>query len=103
MVACVTEPKLNVVEESASTGAAAPVPLTATDCVVGDALSVKTRFAERLPEAVGAKRSRVVQLAATASDAGQLLILVKDVGLVPLSTMEEMDSGPVPELVRVMA
>ena len=31
VVACVTEPKLSVVEESASTGAAAPVPLSATD------------------------------------------------------------------------
>ena len=66
-------------------------------------MSVKTRFAERLPEAVGAKRSRVVQLAATASEAGQLLILVKEVGLVPLSAMEDIVSGPVPELVRVMA
>ncbi len=103
VVACVTEPKLSVVEESVSTGAAAPVPLSDTVWVVGDALSVKTRLAERLPEAVGAMRTKTVQLAAAASEAGQLLILVKEVGLVPLSVMEEKDSGPVPELLRVMA
>lgn len=110
MTACTAEPllavreaKVSVVAESVSVGALPPVPLRETDWVVGDALPMKMRVAVLLPVVVGAKRTKAVQLAATASEAGQLLIWVKEVGLVPAKAMEEMVSGPVPELVRVTA
>ena len=73
------------------------------DWVVGGALSEKTSVADRLPEAVGEKRTRAVQPAATASVAGQLFICAKDFGVVPPSAIEEMESAALPVLVRVMA
>jgi len=99
----VREGKLRVVDESVSVGALPPVPLSATVWEVGEALSVKTRVADLLPVAVGAKRIRAVQLAAAASEAGQLFICVKEVGLVPPRAMEERAKGALPELVRVRA
>jgi hypothetical protein len=84
-------------------GALTPVPLKLTDCVVGFALSVKTRVADLLPKAVGAKLASTVQLAETASVPGQLFICVNEVGLVPPSAIEVRVRAPVPEFVRVMA
>ena len=96
-----TAPKASVVEESERVGALTPLPLRVTDCVGVVPLSEKTREAERLPSAVGAKRSSTMQLAAAASELGQLFICVKDVEFVPLSTMKEKVSGALPVLVSV--
>lgn len=65
-------------------------------------MSVKTSVADLLPEAVGAKRVRTVQLADTAKELGQLFICEKEVGFVPPSAMEVRVRAAVPELVRVM-
>jgi len=99
----VTVPKLNVVVERVSVAALTPVPFKVTSCVVGLALSVKTSVADLLPDAVGPKRVRIVQLADTARLPGQLLISENEVGFVPLNAMEVRLSAAVPELVRVMA
>lgn len=98
-----TVPKLRTEVESASGAALTPVPVRVTSCVVGLALSVKTSVADLLPDAVGAKRVRIVQLADIARLPGQLLISENEVGLVPLNVMEVRLSAAVPELVRVMA
>jgi hypothetical protein len=98
-----TAPKLSVVDDSVMAGAAAPVPLRVTDCVVGEALSVKTSVAVLLPATVGAKRTNAVQLAAAASEAGQLFTWLKEVGFVPPSATEEMVSALLPVLVSEMA
>lgn len=98
----VIEPKLSVLDESANDGAMPPDPLRATDWVVGDALSVKTRVAAMLPVVMGLKRTSAVQLADTASELGQLFIWLKEVGLAPANVNEEKISGPLPALVRVM-
>ena len=74
MVPDLTVPKLSDVAETVHDGAAMPVPVNATDCVAELALSVMTSVAERAPEAVGAKLARMVQLAETASELGQLFI-----------------------------
>ena len=105
LVLCVTEPKLRVVEESTIVGAATPVPLSDTVWVAEEALealSEKISVADWAPETAGAKRSRAVQLADAASELGQLFIWLKDLGLEPPRAMEEMASGALPVLVRVM-
>lgn len=102
-VPCVMEPKLSVVVESENVGAVPPVPLSVADCVVDDALSVKTRVADWLPVAVGEKRTRAVQLADTARELGQLLSCEKEAWLVPPSVIEEMASAALPVLVMAMA
>ena len=66
-------------------------------------MSEKTSIADRIPDAVGAKRTRAVQLDDTASELGQLFIWLKEVGFMPLSAIEEMVSAALPVLVRVMA
>ena len=102
MVPGVTVPKLSVLAERVSVGALTPVPVRVTLCVAGLALSVKTRVAALLPKAVGAKRVRIVQLADTAREPGQLLICENEVGFAPLIAMEVRLSAAVPVLVRVM-
>lgn len=103
VVPVVTVPKLSVVVERVSVAALTPVPVRATLCVAGLALSVKSNVADLLPEAVGAKRVITVQLADTARELGQLLIWENEVGFVPPNAMEVKLSAAVPELVRVMA
>ena len=99
----VTVPKLNVLVESVSVATLTPVPARVMLCVVGLALLVKTSVADLLPKVVGAKRVRMVQVADTAREAGQLLISVNEVGLIPLNVMAVRLSAAVPELVRVRA
>lgn len=94
--------KVNEVAESVSVAGLTPVPVRATDCVVGLALSVKTSVADLAPKAVGAKRVSTVQLAATARELGQLLISVKEVRFVPPNAIELNVSAALPELVSVM-
>ena len=96
-----TVPKLSEVPERLKADAVTPVPVKATDCVAGLALSVKTNAADLEPEAVGAKLARTVQLAETASVPGQLFICVQDVGFVPPNATELIVNAAVPEFVRV--
>lgn len=65
-------------------------------------MSVKTRVAVPAPEVVEAKRTSAVHAADAGSEPGQLFIWLKKVGFEPPSLMEEMVSGAVPVLVRVM-
>jgi len=99
----VTVPKLNVLVERVIVAALTPVPVRVMLCMAGLALSLKTSVADLLPKTVGAERVRMVQVADTAREAGQLLISVNEVGLIPLNVMEVRLSAAVPELVRVTA
>ena len=79
---------------------ALPVPDSATLCGLPAALSLTLTFAARLPVAVGLKVTEIVQVAFTASDAGQSLVCVKSPGFVPVSVTLLMVSGAVPVLRR---
>src|SRR5213593_2962406 len=73
-----------------------PVPERATACGLPGALSVTLTFALRLPVAVGLKLTVIVQVALTASDAGQSFVCVKSPGFVPVRAMPLIVSGAVP-------
>src|SRR5258708_461932 len=68
------------------------------------ASSVMTTIAARAPTVLGASETLIAQVAPTAyAGAVQLLDKVKSAALVPPSATELMWSGPVPELVSVVA
>lgn len=98
----VTVPKLSAEVERVNVAALTPLPDSETVCVVGLALSVKTSVADLVPDAVGAKRARIVQLAEIAKELGQLFICEKEVGFVPPSAIDMRFSAATPVLVRVI-
>ena len=69
-------PKLRLVVERVAAGpvVVAPVPLRLTVCGLPAALSVIERVPERVPVAVGVKVTLMVQLAAAATEAPQVLV-----------------------------
>lgn len=70
-------------------------------CGEPGASSVIIRFAARWPVAMGLKRSEIVQLAAGATGAVQLLVKLNSAGLAPPRATDEMWSGAFPELTTV--
>ena len=76
---------------------AAPVPVSATVCGLPVALSEMVMVPGWLPVAVGVKVTVMVQLAAAATDAPQVLVWAYGV----LAAMLVMVSAPVPPLVSV--
>ena len=80
-------------------GAAVAVPLSETCCGLDAALSVKVTAPVRVPVAVGAKTTEIVQLAFTARLAPQLFDWAKS----PEAAMPLMASAAVPLLVKVTA
>ena len=83
-----------------------PVPPRVTDCVIGLALSVTVRVAERPPEAEGVKVTLMVQFAPAATEPPQfvagIVVKAKSAALVPLLAMLVMVSRLSPPLCRVM-
>ena len=70
--------------------AAAPVPVSATDCGLPAALSVKVRLALRAPFAPGVKVTLIVQELPAASvllPLGQVLVCAKSEAFVPVRAM----------------
>jgi hypothetical protein len=82
--------------------AAAPVPVSGTNCGLPAALSAKLTFALRAPVAVGVNVTLTVQFAFAASEAGQALVCAKSPGLVPVTVIPEIVSAALPVLVSVM-
>ena len=90
-------PKLRLVGEKLIPGAVVPVPVRATVCGLPVALSVTVIAPVRAPAAVGVKITEIVQLAAGATDAPQVLVWLKS----PLGVMLAMVRVAVPVLVSV--
>src|SRR5258708_38844667 len=70
-------------------------------CGEPGASSVIIKFAVRWPTPIGLKASEIVQLAAGATGAVQLLVKLKSEGLGPLRETEETWRGGVPKLMTV--
>ena len=86
------------------TPGAVPVPLSAAVCGLPPALSEMLRAAVLEPAAVGVKVTEMVQLAPAARVlglVGQVFVWPKSAALVPVSPIELIVSGAVPELVKV--
>jgi hypothetical protein len=77
---------------------AVPVPVSETAWGDPAALSAMEREAVRLPAEAGVKATVMVQVAAAASDAPQLLVCAKLPAFVPLMEMPEMVKAAVPGL-----
>src|SRR5579884_658235 len=91
-------------EPTVGAEAASPVPLKPTGCVLPATppeLSVKTRFADRLPVPFGVKITDTVQLAPTTRLEPQVVVFEKSPGFVPLKLMLVISSVPVPLFVSV--
>ena len=83
-------------------GPPVPRPERATCWGLDGSLSVKVRFAVRIPEIVGTKITVVVQLEEAAKVEPQLFLLIlKSPGLAPVSAMLLMVIALLPVLVRV--
>ena len=99
------EPNDTLVGDRLTAGATATaVPDSETLCGLLAALSVIWTAAVRAPEAVGANVTEIVQLAFTASvagDTGQVLVCAKSAAFAPVTATLEMVSGAAPELVKV--
>jgi len=78
-----------------------PAPERLTACGLPKALSVKVSDAVRLPLAVGAKVTLIVQLAPGASEPPQVLAWAKSPVLAPVSATLAMLSVALPLLPRV--
>lgn len=78
-----------------------PVPLKTRVCGESGALSERTRFAERWPEAEGLKTSEMVQLEPGATAVVQLLVKLKSKALGPVRETEETVREAFPELMTV--
>jgi hypothetical protein len=97
------EPKLRLAGVRLTAGAV-PTPLSAMVCGLFGALSVIETLALRLPVAVGAKSTEIVQLAFAARVAGlmgQSLFCAKSPALVPVTPMIPIAKGALPEFVSV--
>jgi len=79
-----------------------PVPLRATVCGESVALFTMLTAAAAEPDAVGVNVTLMVQLAATARLAAQLLIALNSAALVPVSALLPRVSSAAPELVSVI-
>ena len=83
--------KDSAVAEKVMAGTAAmPVPLRRRVCGEAGASSVIIKFAVRWPGAIGLKTSKIVQLAAGATETVQLLVKLKSEASGPLRETEEM-------------
>ena len=89
-------PKAKLVGKKLALGAA-PVPVSATVCGLPVAVSVTVMVPGWLPVAVGVKVTVMVQLAAAATDAPQVLVWA----YCALAAMLVMVSAPVPPVVSV--
>lgn len=78
-----------------------PVPLRAKVCGDPGTSSEMIRLAVRCPGAVGLKTSKIVQFAAGATGAVQLLVKLNSEALGPPRETEETFSGALPELMMV--
>lgn len=78
-----------------------PVPERATDWGELAALSTKSSVALKAPVDLGLKTTETVQVALTAREAAQVVVLVKDAGFVPLSLMLVRLSVAVPVFLSV--
>jgi hypothetical protein len=95
-------PKVKLVADSDTAGAAMPVPLNATECGDPLALSVMETAAVSAPAAVGAKCPWIVQFAPAARLVPQLLPNANEDAFVPVTATLEMVSVPLPMFVRVI-
>src|SRR6266849_10998687 len=82
--------------------AGSAVALSEIVCGEPGASSVISKFAVRWPGPIGLKKSEIVQLAAGATGAVQLLVKLKSEGLGPLRAAKETLRGAVPELITVI-
>lgn len=94
------EPK-DRLDELSCTDGETPVPESDTLSGLSPALSVTFTVAVRLPVAVGAKLTEMVQLAPAPRLAGHVLVWVKSPGLVPLRAMLLIARAVLPVFVRV--
>ena len=85
------------------TAGAPPVPVRVTDCGLPVALSLMATVAVRVPGAVGAKVTLIVQLPPAATELPQLLLWLKSPALLPANTRLVMPKAAFPELVSRMA
>lgn len=87
----------------AGPGTKAGLAVALSEIVCGDpgASSAITKLAPRWPEPIGLKTSEIVQLAAGATGAVQLLVKLNSEALTPLRETEETWSGAVPEFKTV--
>ena len=86
------------------TAGTVPVPLSTTVCGLPGASSTSETPALRLPAAVGANVTEIVQLAPTPSVlglSGQVFVCAKSPAFVPVTPIESIVSAALPELVRV--
>src|SRR5271170_3514385 len=67
-----------------------PVPVRATVCGLPVRLSAMLTEAVRVPATVGTKATEIVQLAATAREAPQVLVWIKSPAFVPVMVMPVM-------------
>jgi hypothetical protein len=77
------------------------VPVNATVCGLPVALSAMLMAAVREPVAVGLKVTLIVQLASTASDAGQVFVSAKSPEFVPVRVIPEIAKAALPPFVKV--
>jgi hypothetical protein len=90
--------KVKLVGERLTAGVnTTPVPLSVTACGLAGALSLTEIAPVRVPDAVGAKRTEMLQLALAARLEPQLLVCEKS----PVAAMLLMESEPDPVLVSV--
>lgn len=89
---------ISVVGESVASGASAAVPVPVSVAVCGEpvALSATLMLADNVVALPGVKVTEMVQVAETASEAGQLFVWAKLLGLVPVIVMPVMVSAAVP-------
>jgi hypothetical protein len=80
-----------------------PVPVKLTVCGLPKALSVMLTEAVRLPVAVGAKVTLILQLPPAGTELPQLLDSLKSPAFVPVTAMPVMVKAAVPVLLRVTA
>jgi hypothetical protein len=98
------EPNARLAGVSVTPGAV-PVPLSATECGLPDALSAIWMLAAREPVAVGAKVAPIVQFAPGARVeglTGHVVVRAKSAAFAPAIVMEVIVSGPAPEFVSVV-
>ena len=83
------------------TAGALPVPVSATVCGLPGSESAMLTEAVRVPEAVGAKVTEIVQLAPCASELPQAFVCEKSAALAPVMLMLLMVKLALPVLLRV--
>ena len=82
---------------------AVPVPDSERECGDVVVLSVTVRVAVSVPATEGVMDTAMVQLAPTATEDPQLLLVEKSRELAPLRLKPEMEIGPVPEFEKTIA